>query len=166
MWMANHQLPLSQCRKLGSRRRAQHRVTRCRELVGIHPPEQRGPGVTDDAAVNLRPELLGAEENQAQIAPSLRDIEQHFPDVSIWPIARRVLVELVDEHHEVFDAEVSSLQVLAQLGDDAGKDEILRIFLEVCDVHYVHRLVAKAPERKVADGPGIGHQSSASGRDV
>ena len=50
----------------------------------------------------------------------------------------------------MLDAEIPALQVLAELGYDASEDEVLRIFLEVGDVHYVHRAVAKAPERQIA----------------
>lgn len=45
------------------------------------------------------------------------------------------------------DAEVALFQVLAELGDDTRKDEILRVLLEPGDIDNVHRAVLKAPER-------------------
>ena len=116
--------------------------------------------------MHLRPELLRAEENEAEVTTALRDIEQHLSDVSIGSITRRILVELVDENDEVLDAEIPALQVLAKLGHDPSEDEVLRIFLEVGDVHYIHRAIGKAPERKVAHTSGIGDEPRAARRDV
>jgi hypothetical protein len=95
--------------------------------------------------------LLSTEHYETEVPPSLGDVEQHFPDISIGPVPRRVLVQLVDEYDEVFDAKVSALEMFAELGNDSSEDEVLRIFLEVGDVDYIHRPVDKAPERKVAD---------------
>src|SRR6266566_556393 len=166
MWMANHQLPFLQRCQLCSSRRAQHRVARRRELVGIHPAEKRRSRIADDSPVHLRAELLRAEQNEAEVAAALRDVEQHLPDVGVGTIPWRVLVELVDKNDEVLDAQVPPLQVLAELRDDASEDEVLRIFLEVCDIDYVHRAVLKAPERQVADGSRVGDESGAAGGDV
>src|SRR5438477_2517369 len=166
MRMSNHQLPLLQRCQLRLRRRAQHRVPRCRELVRIHPAEERGARVSHDPTMNLRAELLRTEQNQAEVPAALRDIEQHFSDVSVGPITRRVFVELVDEDDEVLDAEIPALQMLAELGYDASEDEVLRIFLEVGDVDYVHRAVRKAPKGEVAHVARVGHQSGAARRDI
>src|SRR5437870_9592411 len=116
MWMSNHQLPLLQRRQLGSRRRTQHCVAGSRQLVSVHPAEESGPRVSNHAPVNLGPELLRAEQNEAEVATTLRDIEQHFSDVSIGSpdITRRVFVELVDEDDEMLDAQIPTLQVLAE----------------------------------------------------
>jgi hypothetical protein len=66
----------------------------------------------------------------------------------------------------VVHAEVAALEMLAQLGNDAGEDEILRILLEERDIHHVHRPVGEAPERQVADAAVVGHQARAAGGDV
>src|SRR5882724_889743 len=166
MWMSNHQLPFLQRRQLGSRRRTQHRVAGSRELVGIHSAEERRPRVADHPPMHLRPELLRAEQNEAEVAAALRDVEQHLPDVSIGPITRCVLVELVDEDDEVLDAQIPALKVLAELGHDASEDEVLSIFLEVGDVDYIHRAILKAPEWEIAHGSRVGYESGATRRDV
>src|SRR5258705_2213899 len=116
--------------------------------------------------MNLRAKLLRAEQNEAEVPAALRDVEQHLPHIGIWSITWRVLVQLVDENDEVLDAKIPPLQVFTELRDNASEDEILRIFLEVGDVDYVHRPVLKAPEREVAHMAGIRHQSGAAGGDV
>ena len=65
-----------------------------------------------------------------EIPAALGDVEQHLADVGLLPVARRVLVQLVDEHDDVLHAEVALLEVLAQLRDDAREDQILRVLLE------------------------------------
>ena len=64
------------------------------------------------------------------------------------------------------DAEVALFQVLAELGDDTGKDEILRVLLERGDIDNLHRAVLKAPERQIAHRAIVGDQSRAPRRDV
>ena len=152
MRMAHHQLSLLERRELGLHGRTEHRVARRRQLVGVHASVERRPGIADDAAMHLRAELLRAEQHEPEIAAALGEVEQHFPDVGVLPIARRVLVQLVDEHDDVLDAEVALLEMLAELRDDAREDQILRVFLERGDVDHIHRAVLKAPERQVADG--------------
>src|SRR6266550_2862789 len=66
----------------------------------------------------------------------------------------------------MLDAEIPPLQVLTKLGHDAGEDEILRIFLEVGDVDYVHRTVTKAPEWEIAHLAGVRDETRAPGGDV
>src|SRR5437660_8918581 len=166
MWMSNHQLPFLQRGQFGSRRRAQYCIAGSRQLVGVHPAEESRPRVSDDTPMNLGPELLRAEQNEAEVPAPLRDIEQHFSDVSIGSITRRVFVELVDEDDEMLDAQIPTLQVLAELGHDASEDEILSIFLEVGDVDYIHRAIRKAPEWEIAYIAGVGDQSGAAGGDV
>src|SRR5688572_21627967 len=129
MWVTNHQLSLLQRRELRSGRRAQHRIARSGELVGIHPAEQPGTRIAHHPPMHLRAELLRAEEDEPEVAAPLRDVEQHLPDVGIGSITGRVLVQLVDEDDEVLDAQIPSLQVLTELRDNASEDEILRIFL-------------------------------------
>jgi hypothetical protein len=51
----------------------------------------------------------------------------------------------------VLDTQVPPFQVLAELGYDPSEDEILSIFLEVGDIHDIHRAIPKAPEGQVAD---------------
>src|SRR4030081_604542 len=96
--------------------------------------------------MHLRAELLRAKQDETEVSATLGDVEQHLPDVGVASIAWRVLVQLVDEYNEVLDAQIPPLQVLAQLGDDPGEDEVLRIFLEVGDIHDVHRAILKAPK--------------------
>src|SRR4030081_1474047 len=116
--------------------------------------------------MHLRAELLRAKQDETEVSATLGDVEQHLPDGGVTAIARRILVQLVDEHDEVLDAQIPPLQVLAQLGDDPGEDEVLRIFLEVGDIHHVHRAVLNAPKWKVAYRTRIGDQTSAACGDV
>ena len=124
------------------------------------------PELPDDSAVHLRPKLLRAEEHEAEISAALGEVEQHLSDVGVLSIVRRILVQLVDEHDDVVDAEIALLEVLAELGDDAREDQILRGLLEGGDVDHVHRAILKAPEGQVADGAVVGHQTGAARRDV
>src|SRR5688572_9162647 len=66
----------------------------------------------------------------------------------------------------MLDAKVATLEVLAKLGDDARKDQILRVFLERCYIYDIHHPVLEAPEWQVADSAGIGDQARAPGRNV
>ena len=109
---------------------------------------------------------MGTYKQNSQRATALRDIEEHLSDVGIGSITRRILVELVDENDEVLDAEIPALQVLAKLGHDPSEDEILRIFLEVGDIHYVHRAIGKAPKGEIADSTGVGNETGTAGGDV
>src|SRR3954465_1292286 len=111
MRMAKLPLAFLNWRELGLRRGAQHGVAGGRELVGVHPAEQCSSRVANDAPMHLRPELLRAEQHQTEVAATLCDIEQHLPDVGVGTITRRVLVELIDEDYEMFDAEVPALEV-------------------------------------------------------
>src|SRR4029079_11249079 len=111
-------------------------------------------------------ELLRAEQHEAQVAAALGDVEQHFSDIGVGSVTGRVLVERVDEDDKMLDAKIPPLQVLPELGNDASEDEILRIFLQVRDVDYIHRAIRKAPERKIAHCSRIGDQSGAARRDV
>ena len=43
----------------------------------------------------------------------------------VLAISGGVLVELIDEDHDVLHAEVAPLEVLTQLGDDAREDQVL-----------------------------------------
>ena len=115
MRMTHHQLPLFQRRELGLHRLAQHGVPRRRQLVGVHAAEQRRPGIADDAAMDLRTELLRAEEHEAEVPAAFREVEQHLSHIGVLSIVRRVLVQLVDEHDDVIHAEVALLEVLAKL---------------------------------------------------
>ena len=80
--------------------------------------------------MDLRPELLRPEQDQPEVSPALCDIEQHLAYVRIGTVGRGVFVQLVDEHHDVADAEIAPLEVLTKLGHDAREDEILRVLLE------------------------------------
>ena len=116
--------------------------------------------------MDLRPELLRTEQNEAEVAATLRNIEQHLPDVGVGSIARCVFVELVDEDDEMLDPQIPPLQMLAELGDDASEDEVLRIFLEVGDIHDVHRPVGKAPEGEIAHRARVGDESRTASGDI
>src|SRR3954469_3941150 len=116
--------------------------------------------------MDLRAELLRAEQHEAEIPAAFSEIEQHFPDISLLAVVRGVLVQLVDEHDDVIDAEVALLEVFPKLGDDAREDQILRGLLERGDVDYIHRSVLKAPERQGPDRAVVSHETRASGRDV
>ena len=116
--------------------------------------------------MHLRAELLRAEEHQTQVPPSFSKVQKHLPDIGILSVTRRILVELVHEDDDVLHAEVSFLQMLAQLRNDAREDEILCIFLERCDVDDIHRAVLKAPEWQVADAAIVGDEASAARRNV
>ena len=65
--------------------------------------------------MDLRAELLRAEEHETEIPATFREVEQHLSHVGVLSIVRRVLVQLVDEHDDVIDAEVALLEVLAKL---------------------------------------------------
>ena len=64
--------------------------------------------------MHLRPELLGTEEHQTEVTPTLGDVEEHLADISVRPVAWCVLVELIDEDDEVFYTEVAALEMLAE----------------------------------------------------
>src|SRR5439155_23188037 len=105
-------------------------------------------------AVHLGAELLRREQHETKVAPPLRDIEQHLAYVRLRSLARRVLVELVDEDDDGLDAEIAPLQVLAQLGDGAREHEILAERIDVRDVHHVHAAILEPAPRKVARRTG------------
>ena len=151
MRVPDHQLALGQRGQLDLGGRRQRGVAGRRELVHVHPAEQRGAGVAHDAPLHLRAELLRREQHEPEVAAALGEIEQHLPHVGVGAVGRRVLVELVDEHDDVVHAEVAPLEVLAQLGDDAGEDQVLRQRVEPGDVDDVHAPVGEgAPGQIVA----------------
>ena len=84
--MPDHQLPLLERGELRLDRGAQHRVAWRREFVAIHPAVERAARVADDAPMNLRPELLRAEEHEAEVAAALSDVEQHLANVGVLAI--------------------------------------------------------------------------------
>ena len=142
--MPHHQLPLLQRRELGLHRRTQHRVPGRRQLVAVHASVERRSRVPDDAAVHLRAELLRAEQHEPEIPAALREVEQHFANVGVLSVVRRILVQLVDEHDDVVDAEVALLEMFPKLGDDAREDQILRVLLEGRDVDHIHRAILES----------------------
>src|SRR5205814_1611384 len=97
----------------------------CRELIHVHAAEQLRPRIAYHAAVHLGPELFSAEQDQAEVAAALRDVEQHLLDVRLRSVARRILVQLVDEDHDGVHTQLPPLELLAQLRDDAREYEIL-----------------------------------------
>ena len=116
-------------------------------------PKTRGPRVPHDPPLHLRAELLRREQHQPEVAAALREVEQHLADVGIGTIGRRVLVELVHEHDDVVHPEVAALEMLAQLGDHAGEDQILRQGVEAGDVHHVHAPVGELPQGRSLAAP-------------
>src|SRR5256885_12098629 len=66
----------------------------------------------------------------------------------------------------MLDAKIPAFEVFTEFGDNASEDEILRIFLEIGDIDYVHRPICKAPERQIAHCAGVRDQSGAAGGDV
>ena len=116
--------------------------------------------------MHLRAELLGAEEHETKVTSPLGDIEQHFAHVRLRPVARRVLVELVHEDHDGVDAEIATLQVLAQFGDGACEDEVLAEGIHVGDVHDVHGPVLEPSPREVVRRAVVGDETLAAGGDV
>ena len=76
-------------------------------------------------------------------------IEQHLPHVGVGPVGRRVLVELVHEHDDVVHAQVAPLEMLAQLGDHPGKDQVLGQRIETGHVDHVQAAVLEAAPGQV-----------------
>src|SRR5881392_2428712 len=89
--------------------------------------------IAHHAAVHLGPELFSAEQDQAEVAAALRDVEQHLLDVRLRSVARRILVQLVDENHDRVHAQLPPLELLAQLRDDAREYEILAERIDIRD---------------------------------
>ena len=129
-------------------------------------PNSAVPGVAHDAPLHLRAELLRREQHQAEIAAALGEIEQHLPHVGVGALGRGVLVELVDEHDHVVDAEVAALEVLAQLGDDPGEDQVLRQRIETGHVDHVHAPIGEGAPGQIVGRAVVGHQSLGAGADV
>src|SRR5438874_10000748 len=63
---------------------------------------------------------LGAEQHQPEVAPALRDVEQHLLDVGLRSVRGGVLVELVHEHRS--EEHTSELQ--------SRRDLVCRLLLE------------------------------------
>ena len=152
-------------RKLGLHGGAQNRI-RASRAHRVHATVQRRPRIADDAAVDLRPKLLRAEQHEAEIPAAFREVEQHFADVGFLSIVRCIFVELVDKDDDVVDAEVALFQVLPEPRDDPREDQILRGIFQGGDVDNVHRAILKAPKGEVADGSLVRDQAGAAGRDI
>ena len=164
--MPHHELTLFERCELRFHRWTEHRISGRRQLVRVHAAVERRAGVPDDASVHLRAKLLRAEEHQAQVSPALGEVEKHLADVCVLSVTRCVLVELVHEHDDVLHTEVSLLEMLAQLRDDAREDQILRVFLERGDVDDIHRAVLKAPEWQITNAAVVGDEARTARGDV
>ena len=164
--MPQHQLALGQRRQLDLDGRRERRIGRRRQLVHVHAAEDRRAGVADDAALHLRAELLRGEEHQAEIPPALGEVEQHLPDIGVGAIGRGVLVQLIDEHDHVVDAEVAALEVLAQLGDAAREDQVLGERVDAGHVHHVDGAVLELAPGKVVGRAVVDDESLGAGADV
>ena len=79
------------------------------------------------------------------------------------PSAGRVLVQLVHEHHDVVDAQLAALEMLAQLGDDAGEHQVLRQRVETGHVHHVDAAVGEGAPGQVVGGAVVGDEPLGSG---
>ena len=166
MGMAHHQLADRQRREFALRGRCEHLITRGRQLVHVHAPEYLRARVPDHATVDLRPELFGAEEHQAEVATALGDVEQHLLDVGVRPIPRCVLVQLIHEDHHGIDAELASLELLAQPRDYTREDEVLAERIDVGDVDHVDRAIFELRPGQIARRPVVRHEPLAPRRDV
>ena len=116
--------------------------------------------------MHLRTELLRSKKHESEVSPPLGNVEQHLAHVRIGTIARRVLVELVHEHHHVIDAQRSLFKTLPQLRDHAREDQVLRVRLEIRDVNDVHRAITECAKRQVAHGAVVRHEAAAARGNV
>ena len=90
--------------------------------------------IANDATLHLRPELLRAEQHETEVATTFGNVEQHFANICVVPVGRCVLVEFIDEDDDVIDSEAASFEMFAQFRHNAGKDKVLRIFINAGDV--------------------------------
>ena len=102
--VTNHQLSLVERGEFRLRGRTENLVAWRRQFVRVHATKERRRGIADNASVDLRPELLCAEQDESQVAATFRYVEQHSADVRVRSIRLRVFVQLIHKDHEMTDA--------------------------------------------------------------
>ena len=166
MGVAHHELPDRQRSELALGGRGEHLISRRRQLVHVHAPEHLRARIADHPAMDLRAELFGAEEHQAEVAAALGDVEQHFLDVGVRPVARCVLVQLIHEHDDGIDAELATLELLAEFRYHAGEHEVLAERIDVGDVDHVDRAILELSPRQIARRTVVRHEALAARGDI
>ena len=106
------------------------------------------------------------EEHQAQIPPALGDVQQRLPQICVLAVRWRVFVKFVDNHYHVLHAQIVLLQALPELADNSGKDQILRLRVQVRDVDDVDGPVLECAPRQVATELVRADQALVAGAEV
>src|SRR5450756_1088362 len=103
-------------------------------LGEVQAPVDTDAGVAGDALLDATGGLLGADEDDAQGAATLGDVEQDVLDRAVT-FARGVLVELVQDDEDV-GLTALGLLLRHQHLEGAAHDELLGHGLELADVHH------------------------------
>src|SRR3954447_23800833 len=96
---------LLQAKQLVFGRFGERSIGRVGQLFVADPPIERGTAVTQNLAVYLRPELLGAKEDDVEMPAARCDVDKGVSQTAL-PAGRRVLVQLVDEDDDSLHTEL------------------------------------------------------------
>ena len=105
MGVADEQAALRQPEQLGLGGLAERAVGGVDDLLVADPAVERGAAVAEDLVVDLGAELLGAEEDDVEVAAAGGDVDQGVAQPAL-AAAGGVLVELVDEDDHLVDAQL------------------------------------------------------------
>ena len=109
-------------------------------------PDHPQRGVRHDPALDLGGRLLRADEHDAEAAAALGDVEEHLLDRAA-PLARGVLVELVEDDEDEGPRGAERLLLLEHALEDGAHHEALGPVVQGVDVHDAELLPSSSRGR-------------------
>ena len=139
--------PLFQTEQLVLGRLGERAIGGVGQLLIADPAVKGGAAIAENLAVDLRAELLGAEEHDIQVPATRGDVDEGVAQAPL-PARWRVFVQLVDEDDDRLHAELLLLGHFPDLLDHLRHEDLLHIRVAIRDVDDPQLLV----DERTVDG--------------
>ena len=134
MSVADQQSSFWQSQEFGFGRFTEGAIGTVDDLFVPDSTVKRGTAIAEDFAIDLRAELLRAEEHDVEVAASSGDIDQRIAKATL-ATGGSMFVQLVDKHDQFANAEFLVLSEFPDTLDDIADDQLLYVAAAPGDIN-------------------------------